>query len=129
MDFMSEMTFWRLESAGLSESDAVGIGGCPDTFGLGAAALPGRDGRLPAAPPPRPRDELERRFVDASEACESESRFPDGFGLRLRPEPRPPWPLLPPLWPRLLPPPRAPVDAPPSFAGGLGSDMSSLFKI
>jgi hypothetical protein len=70
------MTFCKLESAGLSPS--AGNGGTePEIFGLGAALLPGREGRLPALPPPRPREELERLLVETSEACESESRFAD----------------------------------------------------
>jgi hypothetical protein len=68
IDLISEMTFCKLERAGLSVSEIAGIGGWPVTFGLGAAALPGREGRLPADPPPLPRDELERRLVETSEA-------------------------------------------------------------
>lgn len=116
------MTFWILDRVELSPSFTDGTGGLLPTFGLGAAVLPGREGRLPAVPPPRPRDELERRLVETSEACESESRFPPWFPGRFTPPPRPPWLLepLPPREGRLL---RDPEE--PSLVAGFGSDMSN----
>lgn len=114
------MTFCRFESAALSPSGSGGAfpgrGGTPLAFGLGWVALPGRDGRLGPAedppPPPRPpRFEFERRLVETSEACESESRFPLlWLPVRRSPPPeRPPWPLEPPF---ALPPPRPPRREP-----------------